>query len=35
MYTDKSIASFSVIKDAMNKCLQRLRKIAEANENPS
>jgi ribonuclease P protein component len=35
MYTDKTIASFPVIRDAMNKCLQRLKKIAEANENPS
>jgi ribonuclease P protein component len=35
MYTDKTIASFSVIKDAMSKCLQRLKKIAEANENHS
>lgn len=35
MYTDKTIASFQVIKEAMNKCLQRLKKIAEANENLS
>jgi ribonuclease P protein component len=35
MYTDKTIASFSVIKEAMSKCLQRLKKIAEANENLS
>ena len=35
MYTDKTIASIQVIKEAMNKCLQRLKKIAEANENLS
>ncbi|MBO9683037.1 MAG: ribonuclease P protein component [Flavisolibacter sp.] len=35
MYTDKTIASFSVIKEAMSKCLQRLKKIAEVNENLS
>lgn len=35
IYTDKTIASFSVIKEAMNKCLQRLKKIAETNENLS
>jgi ribonuclease P protein component len=35
MYTDKTIASFSVIKEAMNKCLQRLIKLAETNENHS
>lgn len=35
MYTDKTITSFSVIKEAMNKALKRLEKITEANENPS
>lgn len=35
MYTDKTIASFSVIKEVMSKCLQRLKKIAEVNENLS
>lgn len=35
MYTDKTIASFLTIKEAMNKALKRLEKIAEANENPS
>lgn len=35
MYTDKTISSFNTIKEAMNKALKRLEKIAEANENPS
>lgn len=35
MYTDKTISSFSIIKDAMNKCLKRLEKLAGANENLS
>lgn len=35
MYTDKTITSFSIIKDAMHKALKRLEKIAAANENPS
>lgn len=35
MYTDKTIVSFLTIKEAMNKALKRLEKIAEANENPS
>lgn len=35
LYTDKTIASFSVIKEAMSKALKRLEKITEANENPS
>jgi ribonuclease P protein component len=35
MYTDKTIVSFPVIKEAMNKCLQRLIKLAETNENHS
>jgi ribonuclease P protein component len=32
MYTDKTISSFSVIKEAMNKCLIRLEKLAPKNE---
>lgn len=35
MYTDKTIASFSAIKETMNTCLRRLKKIAETNETPS
>jgi ribonuclease P protein component len=35
IYTDKTIVSFSIIKEAMRKCLQRLKKIAETNENLS
>lgn len=35
MYTDKTIASFSTVKEAMNKALKRLEKTAHANENPS
>jgi len=35
VYTDKTISSFSTVKEAMNKALKRLEKIAEANENPS
>jgi ribonuclease P protein component len=31
MYTDKTIASFSVVKEAMNKCLQRLQKLMNEN----
>ena len=34
IYTDKTIASFATIKEAMTKCIQRLSKIAQ-NENPS
>ena len=34
VYTDKTIASFSVVREAMHKCLKRLEKIS-ANENPS
>lgn len=34
MYTDKTIVPFLTIKEAMNKALKRLEKIAEANENP-
>lgn len=34
IYTDKIIAPFQVIKEAMDKCLKRLEKIS-ANENPS
>lgn len=32
MYTDKTISSFSVIKETMNKCLKRLEKLAKQNE---
>jgi len=32
MYTDKTISSFSSIKEAMNKCLKRLEKLAEQHE---
>ena len=32
IYTDKSIASFDVIKTAMAKCLKRLSSIATSNE---
>lgn len=35
MYTDKTVPSFSVIKEAMSKSLQRLKKIVESNENRS
>jgi ribonuclease P protein component len=35
MYTDKSIASFPTIEEAMNKALKRLEKLAAANENLS
>lgn len=35
MYTDKTVAPYSTVKDAMNKALKRLEKIALANENPS
>jgi ribonuclease P protein component len=31
MYTDKEIASFTVIKEAMNKCLLRLQKKTDEN----
>jgi ribonuclease P protein component len=31
MYTDKTILSFSVIREAMNKCLLRLQKLANEN----
>lgn len=33
--TDKTVPSFSVIKEAMNKSLKRLKKIVESNENRS
>jgi ribonuclease P protein component len=33
VYTDKTIASFSTIKEVMTKALIRLQKLAEANEN--
>ena len=35
VYTDKTIASFSTVKEAMYKALKRLEKIAGANENLS
>lgn len=35
VYTDKVIPSFTSVREAMTKCLHRLEKIAEANENPS
>jgi ribonuclease P protein component len=35
VYTDKTLASFSIIKEAMNKALTRLEKLAATNENPS
>jgi len=35
MYTDKTVPSFSIIKEAMNKCLKRLEKLSEQNESPS
>jgi hypothetical protein len=35
MYTGKTIASFGEITEAMNKCLQRLEKIAASNEQAS
>lgn len=35
MYTDKTMASLDTIKEAMNKALKRLEKIAEANEDRS
>jgi ribonuclease P protein component len=35
MYTDKTITSFEVVKEAMNGCLKRLEKFVRANENPS
>jgi len=35
VYTDKTISSFSTVKEAMNKALKRLEKIAEANEDRS
>lgn len=35
VYTDKTIASFAVVKEAMSKALKRLEKLAEANENLS
>lgn len=35
LYTDKRIASFSIIKEAMSKCLKRLEKISAANETTS
>lgn len=35
MYTDKTIASFDIIKEAVHKCFNRLEKLATANENLS
>ena len=35
VYTDKAIASFAVMKEAMNKALNRLEKMVASNENPS
>ena len=36
MYTDKTIASFSVMKDAMARAISKLEKIAlQAHENPA
>ena len=35
IYTDKTIPSFSSIKESMSKCLKRLEKLAEQNEIPS
>ena len=35
MYTDKTIPSFSSVKEAMSKCLKRLEKLAAQNEIPS
>ena len=35
VYTDKTIASFGTIKEAMNRALKRLENIAQPNENPS
>lgn len=35
MYTDKTITSFSNIKEAMSKALDRLEKLTLTNENPS
>jgi ribonuclease P protein component len=35
IYTDKTIVSFDIIKEAMSKCLKRLEKLAAANENLS
>jgi ribonuclease P protein component len=35
MYTDKTITSFSNIKEAMSKALSRLEKLIPGNENPS
>src|SRR5215213_4316236 len=35
VYTDKTVSSFSIIKEAMNKCLKRLEKLSEQNESPS
>lgn len=32
MYVDKTIPSFPVVKDAMNKCLKRLEKLTPQNE---
>ena len=32
MYVDKTIPSFSVVKEAMNKCLKRLEKLTLQNE---
>lgn len=34
MYTDKTIASFNVVKEAMNKSLKRLEKLSGSNEKP-
>jgi len=35
VYTDKTVSSFSTVKEAMNKCLNRLQKLSEQNEIPS
>jgi ribonuclease P protein component len=32
VFTDKTVPSFSIIKESMIKCLQRLEKMAEQNE---
>jgi len=32
VYTDKTVTSFSIVKEAMSKCLKRLEKLSEQNE---
>ena len=32
VYTDKTVSSFSIITEAMKKCLKRLEKLSEQNE---